>query len=312
MDRPRTTPKDFFMWAGAMVALYWSAVAFIFLIFNYISYTLPNPTAYLAANPYDSGIGYEMASIVVFPPIYMLLSWVIRRDIVRDSSRKEIWVRKWALILTLFVAGATMAGDLVSLLTQFFGGEELTGAFLLKALVLFLVAAVAFMHFIADYWGYWEEWPNRRRFVCWGVGILAVLAIAAGFLLFGSPASARLYRLDETRVNNLQGIQYQLTYYYQAKRALPATLDVLNNALQNYTVPADPQTGQAYEYKKTDAMSFELCATFGARSWSSQGTVPEPAALGTPSGRNFDTWAHDTGRACFERTIDPALYPPLK
>ena len=321
MDRPlennrasaaRTTPKDFFLWAGAMVALYWSVIAFILLVFNYINYSFPNPLSYLAPNPYDSGIGYEMASIVVLFPAYAILMWLIRRDIAQDPSRKEVWVRRWALIFTLFVAGATIAGDLIALLTAFFSGEELTSAFLLKALVLFLVAAVAFMHFIADFWGYWEQNASRRAMVCWSVGALAALSVLAGFALFGTPSSARQYRFDEQRVNDLQNIQSQVTYYYQAKQKLPPTLTALSDPISGFQAPTDPQTGAPYEYQTTGALSFELCATFSAQSWGSYGyaSVPVPAGLGS-SGRGFDNWAHGVGRACFERTIDPQLYPPL-
>jgi type II secretory pathway pseudopilin PulG len=312
MDKPRTTPKDFFVWAGAMIALYWAAISFVTLIFTYIDYAFPNTLSYLSPNPYDSGIGFNMASIVVFLPVYMLLAWLIRRDIVRDPSRKDIWVRRWALILTLFVAGATMAGDLVTVLAKFFGGEELTGPFVLKVVVIFAVAAIAFMHFIADYWGYWEQWPSRRRSVCVSVGVLAALAIVAGFVLFGTPAAARQYRMDEQRVNDLQSIQSQTTYYYQAKQKLPASLADLTNSISGFVAPTDPSTGAAYEYRALGARSFELCATFSRQSFDSQATVPESVALGTPSGRGFDTWAHGEGRTCFTRTIDPQLYPPIK
>src|SRR5579872_4494089 len=134
MDKARTTPKDFFLWAGAMVALYWSVVAFIFLMFDYINYALPNALQY-QSDPYQSSIPYDMASLVVLLPIYLLIMLFIRRDIVRDPARSEVWVRRWLLILTLFVAGVTAAGDLVILLTTFFRGEELTLAFLLKVLI---------------------------------------------------------------------------------------------------------------------------------------------------------------------------------
>src|SRR3989344_4349456 len=150
MEKPKTTPKDFFLWAGAMVTFYWSVIATIFLIFNYIDYTFPNALAYLPADPYQSGISYQMASIIVLLPLYMLLMRLIHGDAVRDSSRNEIWVRRWALILTLFVAGVAIAADLITLLTTFLSGEALTAAFLLKVLVIFLIAAGVFMHFIAD------------------------------------------------------------------------------------------------------------------------------------------------------------------
>src|SRR6202030_4356705 len=109
------------------------------------------------------GVGNEMAAIVVLFPVYVVLMWLIRRDAARDISRKEIWVRRWALILTLFLAGVSIAGDLIVLLSTFFSGNELTTGFLLKTAILLLVAAGIFMHFIADFWGYWEKNPRYNR-----------------------------------------------------------------------------------------------------------------------------------------------------
>src|SRR3989344_4460583 len=203
MDKPKITAKDFFLWAGAMVAFYWSVIAYIFLVFEYINYSFPNALAYYPADPYQSGISYQMASIIVLLPLYMFLMHLIRADIARDVSRNEIWVRRWALILTLFVAGIAIAVDLITLLTTFLNGEELTTAFLLKVLVILLVAAGVFMHFSADLKGYWERFPARRRSVGYGVAVLALVTIIAGFFIVGTPAEARLARFDAQKVSNL-------------------------------------------------------------------------------------------------------------
>ena len=93
-----------------MVAFYWSVLAFIFLIVDYIDYTFPNPLSYYPADPYQSGISYEMASIIVLLPLFMFLMRLIRKGIAADPSRKEIWVRRWALILTLFRCGRGDSG----------------------------------------------------------------------------------------------------------------------------------------------------------------------------------------------------------
>ena len=130
--------------------------------------------SYLPADPYQSGISNEMASIIVLLPLYMFLMRLIRKDAVRDPSRNEIWVRRWALILTLFVAGIVIAIDLITLLTTFLNGEALTSAFMLKVLVIFLIAAGVFMHFIADMKGYWDMFPLRKRAVSIGVAVLAL------------------------------------------------------------------------------------------------------------------------------------------
>lgn len=295
MDKPKITVKDFFLWAGAMVAFYWSVIAFIFLLFNYIDYAFPNVLGYYPADPYQSGISYEMASIIILLPLYMFLARLIRRDTTRDPSRREIWIRRWALILTLFVAGAAIAGDLIALLTAFLSGEELTTAFLLKVLVILFVATGVFMHFIADLNGYWGTFPLRRRYVGIGTAVLAAVAIISGFFIVGTPAQARLARIDAEKVSDLQNIQSQVTNYYQAKQKLPAALDDINTSLSYGPLPVDRQTGKSYEYQMLGALSFKLCATFNAESRAAQ-----------------DNWQHESGQICFDRTIDPSFYPPLK
>lgn len=314
MEKPKTTPKDFFLWAGAIVSFYWSVIAFILLTFDYINYALPNVLSYYPADPYQSGISYEMASIIVLLPLYMLLMRIIHGDIIRDPSRKEVWVRRWALILTLFVAGIAMAADLITLLTTFLNGEALTLAFLLKVIILFFVAGGVFMHFIADLKGYWDTFPKRRNMVRIGVAILAVGTIVAGFFIVGTPAQARLARYDAQKVSDLQNIQSQVVTYYQAKQKLPATLSDLNDSLAYSGIPVDPQTGAAYGYESTGALSFNVCATFNAESRARQAVPERPIEITMPAdvfGKQ-DNWQHGAGDVCFDRTIDPSFYPPIK
>lgn len=306
----KITPKDFFLWLGAMVAFYWSVVAFIFLIFNYIDYAFPDPLSYLP-DPYSSGIPYQMASIVVMFPVYFGLFMLIRRDIARDPSRKEIWVRRWVLILTLFLAGATVAGDVIVLLTTFFSGDALTVTFLLKILIVFLVAAGVFMHFIADYWGYWDEQRKRELVVCGAVGVLMIGSIIAGFFIVGTPQHARLLRYDQQKISDLQGIQSQVVYYWQQKDTLPESLSDLTDSISGYSAPLDPQNNQPYEYRIIQApYSFELCAEFNAAGDVQNGYVyPRYETITLPATKGvLENWQHDAGHICFERTIDPELY----
>ncbi len=314
MDKPKTTAKDFFVWAGAIVAFYWSIIAFILLTFDYINYAFPNALSYYPVDPYQSGISYEMASIIVLLPIYMLLMWLIHKDIANDPSRKEIWVRRWALILTLFVAGIAMAVDLITLLTTFLNGEALTTALLLKVFIIFHLEEGVFMHFIADLKGYWDAFPKRRNWVRIGVGTLAIVTIVAGFFIVGTPQQARLQRFDAQKVNDLQNIQSQITTYYQAKQKLPVVITDLNNAISYGAVPVDAQTQQPYIYQVTGALTFKLCAVFNSKGGLNQTTYAQPMGI-TPGGIESavqDYWQHDAGQVCFARTIDPSFYPPLK
>jgi hypothetical protein len=314
MDKPKITAKDFFLWAGAVVSLYWSIIAYTMLVFDYINYAFPNALRSYPADPYQSGISFEMASIIVLLPIFVLLRWVIHKSVERDPSRREIWVRRWALILTLFLAGIAMAADLITLLTTFLNGEEISTNFLLKVGVILLVAAGVFMHFISDLWGYWEQYPARKRAVTVGVVVLALATIGAGFVVVGTPGEARKARFDDQRVSDLQTIQSQVIYYWQAKRALPSSLVEVNASASYEALPTtDSETGVPYEYRATGALSFELCAAFTlpSREERTPRAVPMVAGREVSKDANWN-WQHGVGRTCFSRTIDPSFYPPLQ
>lgn len=303
------TPKDFFLWAAAMITLYASVFAFLALVFDYINYAFPDPLEYFPVDPYSGGVSYEMASLIVLFPIFLVTMRMIHRDIERDATRREIWVRRWALYLTLFVAGATIAGDLITLVMYFFNGE-ISMRFILKIVLVFLVAGAGFLHFLADLGNYWERNPSRARMVGWAAGVLALLTVVAGFFVIGTPWQARQYRLDEQRVSDLQSIQAQIVNFWQAKEKLPASLGALNDQISGYTVPVDPASGAAYTYKPGEGLSFQLCAIFDAESqeYGDQKALVAPTG---PYGSTPENWKHGAGEQCFERTIDPQLYPPF-
>lgn len=311
-ERAHVTPKDFFLWAGAMVALYWSVIAFISLMLSYIDYAFPVSIASFSVdNPYQSGISFHMAALLVMFPLYVMISRLIHNDIHTDVSKANLWVRKWALILTLFIAGLSMAIDLIILLQRFFSGEELTTAFLMKVVVVLLVAAFAFMHFIADYWGFWDKTDNRGKLTVIGyaTGILALACIASGFAIIGTPQHVRMLRYDAQKVSDLTNLQWQIVNYWQSKHVLPHTFADLNDPMSQQVVPHDPQTNALYEYKVKGALSFELCADFNKESdtdsWSNT-SVPASAYTDAQN----TSWVHTAGHTCYTRTIDPQLYPP--
>jgi hypothetical protein len=89
MDKPKVTPKDFFLWAGAMVALYASVIAFITLLFEYINHIFPDPLDYYV-DPYSGGIRFAMASLIVLVPVAIFLMRLIRSDMAREPIKSEL------------------------------------------------------------------------------------------------------------------------------------------------------------------------------------------------------------------------------
>lgn len=310
MDKPKVTPKDFFLWAGAMIALYGSVIAFIALLFEYIDHAFPDPLEYYV-DPYSGGIRFAMASLLVLVPVAVILLRFIRTDIVRNAMKSELWVRRWALVLTIFIAGAALVGDLIALINYFLGGE-LTMRFVLKVFVLLLVAGAVFLHFLADLRGYWKTNPFRATQVGIVAGGVVLIAIVSGFLILGSPAEIRLVRLDSQKVSDLQNIQWQVVNYWQQKEKVPPSLEALKDPLSGYVLPLDPQSGESYKYMFNGRLSFKLCAMFNKEGVGDPYAArPAAAPLGTDKGLEGDTWQHAAGEVCFERTIDPERYPPF-
>jgi hypothetical protein len=160
------------------------------------------------------------------------------------------------------------------------------------------------------------------------VGIILVVAsISYSFMIIGSPMTQRALRLDDRRVNDLQNLQYQVINYWQQKEELPKDLTALSNPLSGYSVPVEPEfeKGKKYEYAVKGKLTFELCATFslpipkGWREYSSGGVIPMIAyekdassiSYPYPGGGVNESWDHQEGRTCFERTIDKDMYPPF-
>ena len=152
---------------------------------------------------------------------------------------------------------------------------------------------------------------GQTRLLTSAVTAIVAVSVVSGLFVVGSPARERLTRLDERRVNDLQIIQNEIINFWQAKETLPTRLNNLQNDLTGFSVPLDPQTGVAYDYRTTGPLQFELCANFvtandGALKSGRSMAVPMPA----PYWEGFGNWQHGEGRSCFTRTIDPERFPP--
>lgn len=304
LAKPKTTPKDFFLWLFAMVALYISVGSFLRLLFQYINAAFPDALDY-GFDPYSATIRFAIASLLVFFPLYFYLTSMIQGDLRKFTEKRELGIRKWLIFFTLFVAGMTLAGDLVALLYTFLGGE-ITTRFVLKAGAIFLVIGTVFWYYIKDLKGVWIEKAGMSKMTGIVAGLVMLGCVVGGFFIMGSPTAQRQYRLDSDRASDLSTIQSQIVYsYWQTKGELPKTLDDLSDDISYFTVPTDPETNAPYTYKMTGPMSFELCATF---SRASRDTGTSRPVYGDMN----ESWTHEAGEQCFARTIDPDKYPVRK
>ena len=307
----RNIPRDLFLHLLAIVTLYWSAVSFVTLIWQFINYFFPDILLdQYSANSSLSLIRFSVSAIIIVFPVFILVSWYLNKIYRRESEVRDSKIRKWLIYLTLFIASLVIIGDLIFVINTFLGGE-ITTRFILKALSIIFVAGVIFGYYLDDVR---RETPTKlAKYFAWTISALVLIVIVAAFFIVGTPNSARLMQYDQQKISDLQSIQYQIVNYWQTKQSLPNSLADLNDSISGLLAPTDPQTKVSYEYNIKDAtnLSFELCAVFNKQGNDMYASPAVPAPVSVSVGGVTQNWQHSAGRICFERTIDKQLYPPL-
>lgn len=307
MFEPKTTPKDVFLHLLMMVMLYIGVISLIALSFAYIDYQYPDPLTYYPGDTLDT-IRFSSSMLVVAFPLLLLFSWFIQRDLRQNPKKHELRFGKWLTYLTLFVAAITIIIDLIQLVHHFYSGD-LTTPFTLKVLSVLIITGAVFGYYI---WDVQSEPHNSKipNIVAWIASIVVVGMLVSGFFIAGSPAKQREVRMDEQRISDLQAIQGEIINHWQNKRVLPESIDSLKNDISGFIPPRDPETGAAYEYAILQPLKFKLCATFKYPSpYKTDQNRVAPVMAPYYYGSMNETWNHEAGAKCFERTIDPALYP---
>ena len=319
-NKIKTTPKDFFVFIGAMVALYASAVSLLNLLFEIINASFPDALHFSYDN-FSSGMRWSIASLIIVFPLYIFLSWFINKDLAANPLKKNLGIRKWLTYLTLFIAGVAIITDLIMLINTFLGGE-ITARFTFKVLAVLIVAGVIFAYYLYDLRRDVGQKSSQMKLLVWAVSFGVLASIVGGFFIMGSPFTLRMKRFDERRVNDLQNIQYQIVNFYQRKGVLPNSLDELKDPIAGFNIPHDPDTNASYEYEKISdlptgqaSLSLKLCANFSLASGDTQigsKNMTRPVPISSEVYPTDENWWHGSGKQCFDRKIDKDLYPILK
>lgn len=304
MEKPKLTPKDFFLYIGALATLYWSAGSLLALLFAIVDAQFKDDLQYFV-DPYSGGIRFAIASLVVVFPISLLLFRAIKKDAIVNLHKFLLPLRKWLYAITIFITAAALAGDVIALLNGFLGGE-LTTRFVLKVLAVFAVAGLVFWYCLLEIRVRPDSAQRIRREFLWGAALLVLLAVVYGFAVMGSPNTIRRMRFDERRASDLQALQWQIVNFWQTKERFPKALAELEDPLSGYRVPLDPKTKEPYEFTLGEGYAFSLCANFELPTSERTRSITKPY----PADGFSENWEHEAGRTCFERTLDPERYPP--
>lgn len=327
----KTKALDVFAYIGIFISLIVSVTNIIQILFAAIERKF---TDVLEVGQYVDVYGSDMrmaiATLIVAFPVYIALSMYVSRDIKKFLYKRDLFIRKLFIYVTFFVTALSLLGSLIATIYTYLGGE-LTVRFGLKALTVFVVAlAVGGYYLYALRRDYTKKTSLPYVFALVS-SLLVILSLVWSISIIGTPSEMRMKRIDDTRLSDISRIQNEIYNHFQTTDKLPTTLSELDDAFQGYTVPNDPITGEAYEYRVIQQpvvrnniqlnrkelitpATFELCATFDTeRKYTDRGTPVIMDKMYSASNYYYqgDTsafWNHDAGRTCFRRQITSDMY----
>lgn len=279
------------------------------LYFQVINKSFPDPLAEMAGRgdwASTRSIHYAIASLLIGFPLYYAAMRIWFRKYREDEGRTESRLSKWLTYIVLLIAAVTIVGDLIAVLFKLLQGET-SARFLLKALVILVIAGVIFGFYYLER----KKIQYRRnipqsvfRNFGWAVTGMVALGILLGFFAAGSPDTARKQAFDLQRARNLSELSRCIEQYGRDLGQLPASLNQLRNS-GRYAYCAnsmrDPETTGEYEYRIVTPMreegaarvaEFELCAVF---SLEAKGV---PVRTGDYYSVNEIWRQHGAGRSC--------------
>lgn len=301
VPRPRASlsARDAFMYLVLFSLLYFLCYHLGSLLFDLINAALPDPADNAGRLDFFGSTRFSTAALLIAFPAFAWLAGQLHREIRQAPIKRLSPVRRWLTYLTLFVSTLTLIGDMTALVYNVLSGE-ITWRFLLKVLVVAAIAGSVFGYYLldlrSDESSAASALPLGRRLLLAG-GLLAIGAVAGGFVLTGGPGHQRALRMDQRRVSDLQDIVIAAEAYAKAHRRLPSSLAELAAQPGVGLATQDPVSAADYGYTVLGPERVRLCAAFATDTSETRPRRPWMRET---------QWAHGVGRTCFERDIERA------
>lgn len=306
MDSNKNAAKYAFFYMLSLVALIFTSVSVGMILFQIINKTIADPLTLGIYQPgrFSSGaLRFAISALIISAPIFYLAITQIFKSMRSGLLEKESGIRKWLTYFILFVSVVVMLGWLIATLNNFLNGE-LTAKFILKALSSIIISALIFSFYFYDIRrkDIKEKKDNIIRIYFYGSIVLVSAALIASFFFIESPSKVRAQKHDRQVVLNLSQINDAVNSYFDKTKTVPEKLDQLfedqtGRIYITQEIVKDPQTGQAFDYKKTEKDTYEVCANFNLSTKDAN------------DGEDYDKflderWTHEAGYQCFTKKAE--------
>jgi len=149
VPRPRASlsARDTFLYLVLFAALYYSAWHLGSLLFDLIESIFPDPADLLGMT--GSSMRWSVAALIIAFPVFVLMARYLSREVQRHPLKRLSPVRRWLTYLTLYLAAMVLICDVITLVYNLLGGE-LSLRFVLKVLVVAVIASSVFGYYLHD------------------------------------------------------------------------------------------------------------------------------------------------------------------
>jgi hypothetical protein len=138
--------REAFYHLSSFTCLYVATVSLVVMLFSLIDVAFPDPVDSSYWNEWKfSTIRSSLSSLIVFFPLYLVFSWLIRAETKNGTIKSGGGVERWLTYLTLFVIVMTVLIDASTLIFTLLEGD-LTARVLIKAFVLLVVVGGVFAY----------------------------------------------------------------------------------------------------------------------------------------------------------------------
>src|SRR6266568_8681063 len=158
--------RDAFLYLLSFATLATWTTAVGSMLFEFINHWFPDAISRSSAYYVRSSVTWQMASVAVAFPIYLLVMRLILREAADHPERLESGVRKWLTYLALLGTAGAMICDLIWFLDYFLTGE-LTVRFVLKSATIMLISGGVF--------AYYQQRARARNIVFGAAATLTVI-----------------------------------------------------------------------------------------------------------------------------------------
>lgn len=259
------------------------------IIYSLIDIKYPDVVG--AAYDYSSGLSsagvvydafaFPLAMVVVSSMTALILGfWLISKFQANRNLRPE---KLYLFIRSLvFIGGAVMVfSGFVYIVYSWLYGNLPIAVFMKGGVAVAIVGMVALYFYLTADGKNKNEAMISRVFALFLVAVTLV-TLFYSFSVIGTPAQARLFRLDSITLQNLQNVKNEIDNQEQNFGIKIQDLSQLTN---EYTRSAIKQTEISYSSAST---TYTLCANFNASI---------PANINMPN--RIDDWDYQAGNSCF-------------